>query len=75
MIHERAPEHRRCPERQGCRAIRGEYAVLHRAGRAPGPRRVGAFGTGNGGGALLSQMTACGNVPQRDPESLMNYAG
>ena len=41
----------------------------------PGPRRVCAFGAGTGGGALLPQTAASGNVSQRDPESFMNYPG
>ena len=41
----------------------------------PGPRRVCCFGAGTGGGGLLPQTAACGNVSQPDPESLMNYPG
>ena len=34
-----------------------------------------AFGAGTGGGGLLPQTAASGNVSQPDPESFMNYPG
>jgi len=41
----------------------------------PGPRRVCCCGAGTGGGGLLPQTAASGNVSQPDPESFMNYPG
>jgi len=34
-----------------------------------------SFGAGTGGGGLLPQTAASGNVSQPDPESLMKYPG
>ena len=39
------------------------------------PRRVCCSGAGTGGGGLLPQTAASGNVSQLDPESFMKYPG
>jgi hypothetical protein len=49
--------------------------LANRLAVPPGPRRGGMFGAGTGGGGLLPQTAASGNVSQPDPESLMKYPG